>query len=145
MPWVMVIPHSRISLVSILFNILFDFLLVKPFGAPGLILATIGVNIFSIVAMLWCLSKRLQGLNLHSWIQPVMGLTGASALSGLVAWGLWARTDTVWGSQGFLLLLINLGIAALGGFMVYGLAAKQLGIPEVQVFLTRIRAKIPFL
>lgn len=135
----------RISLVSILFNILFDFLCVKPLGAPGLVLATIGVNIFSMVAMLWCLNKRLKGLNLKSWIQPLMGLTGASALSGLVAWGLWTGADTVWGSQGFLLLLINVSIAALGGFTVYGMAAKQLGILEVQVFLSRIRAKIPFL
>lgn len=135
----------RISLVSILFNILFDFLFVKPLGAPGLVLATIGVNVFSMVAMLWCLNKRLEGLNLKSWIQPLMGLTGASALSGLVAWGLWAGADTVWGSQGFLLLLINVSIAALGGFTVYGIAAKQLGILEVQVFLSRIRAKISFL
>lgn len=134
----------RISIVSILFNILFDFLLVKPFGAPGLVLATVGVNLFSMVAMLWFLNKRLDGLKLQSWIQPLLGLTVASIISGLVALGIWQGTEILWGSRGILLLLINAGIATIGGFTIYVIVAKQLGIPEVRKFLNRMRAKIPF-
>ena len=133
----------RISIVSILFNILFDFLFVKPFGAPGLVLATIGVNVFSMMAMLWVLNKRLNGLGLKSWIQPLLGLTVASTISGLVAWGIGYGTERLWGSQNILLLLINLGTATMGAFTIYVLVAKQLGIPEVQEFLRRMRAKIP--
>ena len=135
----------RISIVNIGFNALFDFLLVDAFGAPGLVLATVGVNIISMVAMLWILNRRLQGLGLKTWIKPLLGLTIASAIAGLAAWGVWHGTERLWGSAGIFLLLVNASLAAGLGIVLYGAIAMKLNIPEVQSFAARIRGKIPFL
>ncbi len=135
----------RISLVNILVNGVLDFLLVGPFGAPGLVLATVGVNTLSMGIMLWILNRRLGGLGLRSWVQPIVGLTGASVITGLVAWGLWHGTEALWGSQGFLLLLVDSGIASIGGLAVFVALALQLKLPEVDMFMNRIKGRIPFL
>ncbi len=135
----------RISLVNILVNGVLDFLLVGPFGAPGLVLATVGVNTLSMGIMLWILNRRLGGLGLRSWVQPIAGLTGASVVTGLVAWGLWHGTEALWGSQGFLLLLLDSGIASVGGLAVFVALALRLKLPEVDMFINRIKGRIPFL
>ena len=135
----------RISIVNIGFNALFDFLLVERYGAPGLVLATVGVNIISMIAMLWILNRRLHGLGLKTWIKPLLGLTMASAIAGFISWGIWHGTDVLWGSQGILLLLVNASLAAVIGIGIYGAIAMQLNIPEVEAFAGRIKGKIPFL
>jgi putative peptidoglycan lipid II flippase len=135
----------RISIVNIGFNALFDYLLVDRFGAPGLVLATVGVNVISMVAMLWILNRRLQGLGLVTWIKPLLGLTVASVIAGLAAWGVWHVTDFQWGSQGIGLLLVNASLATTIGIVIYGAIAMKLNIPEVESFAARIKGKIPFL
>jgi putative peptidoglycan lipid II flippase len=135
----------RISIVNIGFNALFDYLLVDRFGAPGLVLATVGVNVISMVAMLWILNRRLNGLGLITWIKPLVGLTVASVIAGLAAWGVWHVTDLRWGSQGIGLLLVNASLATTIGIVIYGAIAMKLNIPEVESFAARIKGKIPFL
>lgn len=135
----------RISIVNIGFNALFDYLLVDRFGAPGLVLATVGVNVISMVAMLWILNRRLNGLSLSTWIKPLVGLTVASVIAGLAAWGVWHVTDLQWGSQGIGLLLVNASLATTIGIVIYGAIAMKLNIPEVESFAARIKGKIPFL
>jgi putative peptidoglycan lipid II flippase len=83
----------KISVVNIFLNALFDFLLWKPLGAPGLVLATVGVNVVSCIALLWCLDRRLNGLPWHSFT-PLISLAAASIVSGLATWGVslgWQR------------------------------------------------------
>jgi putative peptidoglycan lipid II flippase len=52
----------KISLVNIFFNILFDYLLWKPFGAAGITLSTVCINLISFLTMLFLLDRRLHGL-----------------------------------------------------------------------------------
>ena len=49
----------RISMLGIAVNVIGDFLLVQHFGAPGLVLATVSVNVISVAAMLYALRGRL--------------------------------------------------------------------------------------
>lgn len=135
----------RISIVNIGFNAFFDYLLVKAYGAPGLVLATVGVNVISMLVMLWILNRRLRGLHLSTWIKPLVGLTIASVLAGLAAWGLWRGTDVLWGSEGLLLVIVNASLAAALGLMIYTAIAMNLRVPEVQSFANRVKGKIPFL
>ena len=135
----------KISIVNIGFNALFDYLLVNAYGAPGLVLATVGVNIVSMVVMLWILNRRLKGMHLKTWIKPLFGLTVASAIAGGIAWGIWTGTEALWGSPNFVLLVVNSGLAALVALGIYAAIAFQLKIPEVLAFASKITNKIPFL
>jgi putative peptidoglycan lipid II flippase len=132
----------RISIVNIFINGVLDFLLVKPFGAPGLILATVGVNLISMVAMLWILNKRLHGLPLLQWSIPVAGLAGASAIAGVAAWGTLKGLEHLWGTQGLLILLSQLAIASAAGLLTFILLASQLRLPEFSMFAAQVKRKL---
>ena len=131
----------RISIVNIFLNAVLDFFLIKPFGAPGLILATVGVNVVSMVVMLWILNRRLNGLPLREWMTPIAGLAAASAIAGVTAWGTLRGLESLWGNSGLLILLAQLGIAGAAGLLVYIGLALQLRLPEVTQFGDRIRQK----
>ena len=131
----------RISIVNIFLNAVLDFFLIKPFGAPGLILATVGVNVVSMVVMLWILNRRLNGLSLREWMTPIAGLAAASAIAGLTAWGTLRGLESLWGNSGLLILLAQLGIAGAAGLIIYIGLALQLRLPEVTQFGDRIRQK----
>ena len=133
----------RISIVNIFINALFDFLFVGPYGAPGLILSTVSVNIISMGMMLWILNKRLNGLNLRSWVQPILGITVASIIAGLASWGLSQGMQSLWGKQGFLGALLELSAAGLLGLLLFGLLASRLKVPEFDLFLSRIKERLP--
>lgn len=133
----------QISIVNIFLNALFDFFLVGPYGAPGLIFSTVSVNVISMIMMLWILNKRLNGLNLRSWVRPILGLTGASIFTGMSSWGLTQGMQMLWGKQGFWGALLELSIAGLIGLVVFGLIAARLKVPEFQLFLSRIQERLP--
>lgn len=132
----------RISVFNIFLNALLDFLLVRPLGAPGLILATVGVNIVSMMMMLWILNRRLRGLPLREWAIPTVGLAVGSAIAGLTAWGVLQGLELWLGRQGLLVLLLQVCVAGLAGLLVFGLIAFQLKLPEVNQFAQRIRQKL---
>ena len=132
----------RISIVNIFLNAVLDFFLIKPFGAPGLILATVGVNVVSMVVMLWILNRRLNGLPLREWMTPIAGLAAASAIAGFTAWGTLRGLESLWGNSGLLILLAQLGIAGAAGLIIYIGLALQLRLPEVTQFGDRIRQKL---
>lgn len=132
----------RISIINIFINGVLDFLLVKPFGAPGLILATVGVNLISMVAMLWILNQRLHGLPLLQWSVPLAGLTAASAIAGVTAWGTLQGLEQLWGTQGIWILLAQIAIAGAVGLLIFILLASQLRLPELHQFADQIKRKV---
>ncbi len=128
----------RISIVNIFFNALFDFILVNQFGVTGIVLATVGVNTISIVALVYFLDKRLDGLGWQSWFFPIVGLTGASFAGGLVSWWVANQIGNQISAENFLTFAIQLAIAGSSGILVFLIIALQLQIPEVKLFLDRI-------
>jgi putative peptidoglycan lipid II flippase len=133
----------RISIINIFLNALFDFFLVGPFGAPGLILATVSVNVISMGMMLFVLNRRLNGLHLRSWIAPILGLTIASALAGGASWAVMIGIQSLVGKQGFIGLLLELSFAGLIGLVVFGLIATRLKVPEFDLFIGRLKGRLP--
>jgi putative peptidoglycan lipid II flippase len=136
----------RISMVNIGINALMDYIFVRffDFGAPGLVYATVSVNVFSMAALLWILNRRLNGLNLKSWIQPIAGLTIASAFAGFASWGTLKGIGVLWGSpDSEILLLVELSLAGLIGLLLFGGLAARLGIPEFNLFITRLQSRLP--
>lgn len=131
----------RISIVNIFVNAVLDYFLVKPLGAPGLILATVGVNLTSMVAMLVILNRRLNGLPLREWSIPIAGLAGGSAIAGVACWGALWGMQQVLGSEGLLIQLVQLLIAGGVGLIVFALFATQLHLPEVDLLVNRLRQR----
>lgn len=132
----------RISIFNIFLNALLDFLLYRPFGAPGLVLATVGVNVVSMVMMLWFLNRRLNGLPLKQWSQPLIGLTLISVLTGLVAWGTLKGLEQAWGTEGVWVHLAQLSLASTAGIGVFVLLVSRMRLPEVEQVMSRIRQRL---
>jgi putative peptidoglycan lipid II flippase len=131
----------RISIVNIFLNGVLDYILVKPFGAPGLVLATVGVNLTSTVALLWLLNRKLHGLPWREWSLPFLGLTAGSFVAGLASWGVNWGFQQIWSTHALLVQLVQLSLAGIVGLGVFALFATRLNLPEVDIFVSRIRQK----
>jgi putative peptidoglycan lipid II flippase len=132
----------RISVANIVVNVVLDALLVGPYGAVGLVLATVGVNITSMLAMLWVLNRRLQGLPLRQWSVVTLGLTLGSVGTGFAAWGVLRLSQQWLGRSGFGIQLVQIALASGVGLGVFALVALQLRLPEVDLLVTRVRQRV---
>jgi putative peptidoglycan lipid II flippase len=131
----------KISIFNILLNAALDFILVKPFGAPGLVLATVGVNCSSMLMLLWLLNRKLNGLPLREWSVPIFGLTAGSLVAGVASYGTLVACQQVLGNQGLVILIVELCVAGAVGIGVFAVIAGLMRIPEVNSFVVKMRQK----
>ncbi|MGB7442743.1 MAG: murein biosynthesis integral membrane protein MurJ [Coleofasciculaceae cyanobacterium] len=131
----------RLSVFNIFLNAVLDYFLVQAFATPGLVFSTIGVNLTSMVVLLWILNDKLNGLLWQEWIMPFLGLLGSSLVTGLVSWGVSWGFQQVFGTSNFLLGLLQLSLAGIAGLAVFALLATRLNLPEVDIFVSRLRQK----
>lgn len=131
----------KISAVNIGLNALLCFLFVRWFGAPGLVLATVGVNITSAFAMVIILDRRLNGLPWLAWSRPILALTGVSAIAGVATWGARLGLERWLGTEGLWVQLVELAIASAIGLGVFIPGALMLPIPEVGQLSNRLRQR----
>jgi len=131
----------RVSVVNIFLNALLDYIFVRPFGAPGVVLATVAVNITSTLMFVWLLDRKLNGLPLREWSLPILGLTAGSFVAGVASWGTLRILQQVWGSEGLPIQLLQLSLSALVGMSIYALIAAQMKLPEVDIFVSRLRQR----
>jgi putative peptidoglycan lipid II flippase len=131
----------KIAGVNIFFNFLFDYLFWQPFGAAGITLSTVCINLISLSVMLFLLDRRLNGLPWRGFI-PLVGIFLASAVTGGVTWGVsygWQQFVPV---SNKITLLIQLALAAGIGYGVFIAIVSQLKLPEFDKFVGQIRRKI---
>jgi putative peptidoglycan lipid II flippase len=140
----------RWSMAGIGLNAAFDWLLVGgptpwgqqlpalDFGAPGLVLATVAVNLITCAGLLLALAARLGGLPLGPWLRDTSLLLGAAVIAGSAAWGL-AR-NVAW-PQGLAGLLLQAGLPAALASALYGLLGSLAGVPEVRQLLRILRRR----
>ncbi|MEA5508561.1 murein biosynthesis integral membrane protein MurJ [Crocosphaera sp. UHCC 0190] len=131
----------RISIFNIFLNGLLDFLLYKPFATPGLVFATIGVNVISMMIFLGILNKRLQGLPLKEWGLALLALMGITVISGGASWGISWGWEQIFENSNIGLQLLQLTLASLVAFGVFFGLSIQLKLPEVDILLSRILKK----
>ena len=140
----------RLSAAGIGLNVVFDWLLVGGptpwgdqmpfnFGAPGLVLATVAINLLTCAALLLGLHFRLGGLPLKHWASDCIKVLVAGLAAGLVSWALSAIV--IW-PQDFLGLLIEVVISALSGLGVFVLISCSLGVAEVRELVQVLRYRI---
>ena len=132
----------RLSVINILLNAVLDYFLIDTFGTPGIVFATIGVNAFSMVVLLWILNRRLNGLPWQEWMLPILGLAVSSVVAGAASWGVSWGCEQVLETSIIWVKLLQLSLAGLVGLGVFGLLATQLKLPEVDMFVARVRQKL---
>lgn len=131
----------RISLANIALNAVLDYFFIRWFGAPGLVLATVGVNVVSTLAMVIVLDRKLNGLPWLEWGRSIAVLTVLSVLTGLTAWGSRLGLEQVLGIEGFINRLVQLAIAGSAGIAVFAAGAFFLRIPEATMLVNRIMSR----
>ena len=141
----------RLSVAGIGLNVIFDWMLVGGptpwgqqlpafnFGAPGLVLATVGVNAITCLALLLALQSRLGGLPLRVWARDSLLLLGAAAVAGGAAWVL--ASFVVW-PQGLAGLGLQLGLSGAMGLAIYGWMATAAGVPEAQQLANQLISQV---
>jgi putative peptidoglycan lipid II flippase len=135
----------KISMVNIFFNLLFDYLLYKPFGAAGITLSTVCINIISFSVMLFLLNRKLNGFSWSDLAPPLGGLFAASAITGWVTWGVsygWSHFIITPDRSNLLTLLVQLGLSVVIGGGVFVAIASQLKLPELDRGIAGLRRKI---
>ncbi len=142
----------RLSLAGIGLNAIADWVLVGGptpwglqlpgcnFGAAGLVLATVAVNLVTCLALLLVLHRRLGGLPLGVWGGDTLRLLGAAVLGGAVAWAL---AELVQWPHDWLSLVLRPGLSGLLGLAVYGLVASAAGVPEARQMLAGLGRRLP--
>ena len=143
----------RLSLAGIGLNVIFDWLLVggptpwgnqSPFnfGASGLVLATVAINVLTCLALLLVLKRRMPAMTLIPWGMDAARLILAGAINGCIVWGLSTWVDWPLGWFG---LLARVGIPSLLGLAFFGLLGSALGVAEVReigmMLLRRMRLR----
>lgn len=131
----------RISLVNIALNAVLDYFFIRWFGAPGLVLATVGVNITSTLAMVVLLDCKLNGVPWVQWGRPIGVLTLLSGIAGMAAWGTRLGLEQVLGIEGFVNRLGQLAIAGSVGLAIFSLGTLALRIPEATLLVNRIAGR----
>ena len=141
----------RWSVAGIGLNVIFDWTLVGGptpwgqqlpalnFGAPGLVLATVGVNAITCLALLLALQSRLGGLPLRVWARDSLLLLGAAAVAGGAAWVL--ASFVAW-PQGLGGLGLQLGLSGAMGLAIYGWMATAAGVPEAQQLANQLISQL---
>ncbi len=141
----------RWSVAGIGLNVIFDWMLVGGatpwgqqlpalnFGAPGLVLATVGVNAITCLALLLALQSRLGGLPLRVWARDSLLLLGAAAVAGGAAWVL--ASFVAW-PQGLVGLGLQLGLSGAMGLALYGWMATAAGVPEAQQLANQLISQL---
>jgi putative peptidoglycan lipid II flippase len=132
----------KVSVVNIFFNALFDYLLWKPLGAPGITLSTVCINIISFLALSWFLHRRLNGFPWRGLVLPLAGLLLASLLTGGATWGTSYAWQQLVPTTNFFTSILQVAISGSVGLGVFTAIASQLQLPELNLFVSRLRQKI---
>jgi len=136
----------RLSLAGIGLNVIFDWVLVggptpwgnqSPFnfGASGLVLATVAINVLTCLMLLLVLKRRMPAMTLIPWGMDTTRLLLAGVLTGCIVWGISLGVDWPLGWFG---LLARVGIPSLLGLAFFGLMGSAFGVAEVQEIGTMV-------
>ena len=136
----------RLSLAGIGLNVIFDWVLVggptpwgnqSPFnfGASGLVLATVAINVLTCLMLLLVLKRRMPAMTLIPWGMDTTRLLLAGVLTCCIVWGMSLGVDWPLGWFG---LLARVGIPSLLGLAFFGLMGSAFGVAEVQEIGTMV-------
>lgn len=132
----------KVSIINIFLNAILDYWLIGTFGTPGVIIATVSVNIISMCAFIWILHRRLNGFSLIEWGKGFGGLSIATIIAGVASYGVSQVLERTIGNDNFLLLLMELTIASTVAIVTFGLIVMQYRLPEFDMLAGKIKQKL---
>jgi putative peptidoglycan lipid II flippase len=131
----------KISMVNIFFNLLFDYLFWRPFGAAGITLSTVCINLISFLVMLFLLNRRLNGLPWRGFL-PLAWILLASIAAGGATWGVSYGWQQLIPDSNKLTLILQLVLSGGVGFGLFVVIVSQLKLPEFDQFSQQMRRKL---
>ncbi|HEX5145568.1 MAG TPA: lipid II flippase MurJ, partial [Conexibacter sp.] len=127
-PWV----PTALAFGNMAIDVAVSLLLYKPLGIPGLVLGTVAGNVAMTIGQTWRLRDLLEGsLEGRRTLTAVLQMLVASALLGLVAFGVWWGLDQALG-RSLPAQIVSVGRALATGVAVYVVAVLAMGIPEAR-------------
>ncbi len=128
-----------ISIIGISINILLDWLFIggpSPWGslsiinlgAQGLVLATVGVNIFSCIMLLFKLNIKVQGIKFKEWFSDLIKLLFCGFISGFITSKIGTLSLQI---DGILSDIIHIISAISLGLFTFYILSNILGIKEI--------------
>ncbi|MDE5102446.1 MAG: lipid II flippase MurJ, partial [Trichodesmium sp. St19_bin2] len=76
------------------------------------------------------------------WLIPFAGLILGTLAASFVCWSVLYGCQLVLGSEGFFVQLLELGLASFSALGIFGLIVMKMNLPEVDIFISRIRQKL---
>jgi putative peptidoglycan lipid II flippase len=135
-PWV----PTALAGLTLVVNAAVSFALHKPLGIGGVVLGTGVASAVMTVAQAYWLRRELHGFEIGRTLRAVAAILVASALLGVVAYGLWYLLDDQLG-RSLLAQLASVTVALGVGSAVYGVAVLALRIPEAQQIVGLVRRR----
>ncbi|MEO1002265.1 MAG: murein biosynthesis integral membrane protein MurJ [Cyanobacteria bacterium J06638_7] len=109
------------------------------FGAAGLVLATVAVNMITSAGLLLALRQRLGGLPLQAWGRDTALLLLAALLAAAAAWILASTVGwpaNLWGR------LLQTGLSGGVALLIYGAVAGAAGVPEARQVMAMLGRRL---
>ena len=132
----------RISAINIGLNVILDYILFQSMGISGLIIATIIVNVTSILTMVILLDRQLCGLPILEWTGAIFTVFVASFMSGVVCWLAKDGLAELVGTETFVSNLVVLCLSGVIGLAAFALLTTVvLKVPETEILARRIQQK----
>jgi len=126
--------------VTLLVNAVVSYALYKPLGIAGVVIGTAVSSATMTVAQAYYLRRELHGFEIGRTLRAVAAVLVASALLGVVAYGVWRGLDEALG-RSLLAQLASVTAALTVAGAVYGAAVLALRIPEAQQVIGLLRRR----
>jgi putative peptidoglycan lipid II flippase len=126
-PW---LPTAT-ALASLVVNTAVSLALYQPLGIAGIVIGTAVSSAAMTVFQAAVLRRRIGGLDLVRTVSAFARILAASALLGLVAWGIHKGLDHVLG-RSLIAQIVAIGVALAAGAAAYTAAVLAARIPEAR-------------
>jgi putative peptidoglycan lipid II flippase len=127
-PWI----PTALAVGNMAIDVAVSVALYKPLGIPGLVLGTVAGNVAMTLGQTWRLRDLLHGsLEGRRTLIAVVQMCAASALLGIVSYGVWWGLDQALG-RSLLAQIVAVGAALAAGVAVYVGTVLALRISEAQ-------------
>jgi putative peptidoglycan lipid II flippase len=129
---------AQTSVISIVANILFGIILMRPLGHGGLALATTLASVVNLGLLIKALRIKLGQLGWRSIALSACRTMACSGIMGIVVWKL-AVALIPSGAQSMPVLLTGLMVSIAAGFLTYGTVSYLIKSPEFVSIVTEVK------
>jgi putative peptidoglycan lipid II flippase len=137
-PWL----PTALAVGNMAIDVVVSVALYKPFGIAGLVLGTVAGNVGMTLGQTWRLRELLGGtLEGRRTLTAVVQMLGASALLGLVSYGVWWGLDQALG-RSLPAQIVSVGAALAAGVGAYVAAVLAMDIPEARQIRTLVAGRL---